>query len=154
MLTSNYGRTAAAEWIVHLREVVVADWTCHAFQWFLCAVAVFVFVVNFVPNIPNSGLRPVANPARRAPFSYRIPATFVLPVVVAAPDRRCRFSPHNLRADFHVARHDVIGNVSCKSTPAGMPDIGDFRTTATIGVLPFRPVVVLHHSHAASRVGY
>src|SRR5262249_40424708 len=93
-LGRNDRRSRSAEWVIDrlARRRVIFNRPAHALQGLLRAVPVAI-VITCV-DVPKRGLLPVPAPMRGA--SHRIPAGFMLPVIMAAAQGKAVLGPNNL----------------------------------------------------------
>jgi hypothetical protein len=84
------------------RICVIDDRPRHAFDGLLRAVLGLGFL-GLGANLPQGSLRAIPVPMPGLAFPDRIPARFVLPVIVAAADSEFWLGPDDLAADFEAA---------------------------------------------------
>src|SRR6476660_2928056 len=72
---------------------------------------------------PKCRLLAIPAPIRRSCPAYRVPARFVLPMIVAPAERKPILGPDDLGA--HIEAGSLQGLLDLACMPAGVPDIGD-----------------------------
>src|SRR5450759_3316770 len=99
---------------------VVLHRPSHAFDGLLGAVGGFG-VLAAAGNGPKRGLLAIAGPmAFRA---HRIPARFMLPVVIAAAHYKSLLRPNNLRADAETLAYEALGD--SRGVQGAVPNVGN-----------------------------
>src|SRR6201981_3900837 len=95
-----------------------------------------------VGDLPDRGLRAVAIPLAALALAHRVPAGFMLPVIIAAAQGEVLLDPDDLRAQLQPASRQAGGDdiaVQCS-----VPDIGDVAGEQRIRLSPIGTVVVEH----------
>src|SRR5947209_2209231 len=81
---------------------------------------------------------------RRLRLSHRVPARFMLHMIVAPTDDEMRLRPNDLTADMETACFKALGHDDRLRT--GMPDIGNRSSKQFPSVPPVGTIVVLDSS--------
>src|ERR1700730_10537956 len=141
-------RARAEKWVIDrlAGAAVVDDRAAHALDRLLGAVppallALLVAKRIVVGDFPDCRLRSVASPMAGFTLSHRVPAGFVLPVIIAAAEGEVLLCPDDLSAKPEPAGGkggDYMG-VQC-----AVPGIGDTPGEERIRLAPVGAVVVEH----------
>ena len=91
-------------------------------------------------DVPKRRLLAVAAPVRHRRSSHRVPAWFVLPVIVAAAKRKPVLGPDDLGANIEADRRQRI--LHHAGVTAGVPDVGDGPRKQRPGLAPVVLIVV------------
>src|ERR1700730_14963259 len=96
------------------RSAVVGDRTAHELHGFMCPVpparlALRVAKRVVVGDRPDRGLGAITLPMAGLARAHRVPAGFVLPVVVAATQGEVLLDPDDLRAQLEAASSETGG---------------------------------------------
>src|SRR5258708_32339266 len=97
---------------------------------------------------PKCRLLPVPAPIRRGCPAHRVPARFVLPMIVAPAERKPILGPDDLGA--HVEAGSLKGLLDLARVPARVPDIGNRSGEQGPRIPPVGAIIV---SHFAERAG-
>ena len=95
-----------------------------------------------VGDLPQRGLLAVASPVALALGAHRIPAGFMLPVIVTAAEDQPVLGPDDLRPDGEARVRQAVGHG--RGMQRAMPDIGDITREQRPCLAPVGPVVVQH----------
>src|SRR5271169_3094337 len=128
---------------------VVDDRPAHALDRLLGAVppallAPWVAERVVVADLPHRGLGAVALPVALPTLTHRVPAGFMLPMVVATAQREVLLGPDNLRARLQPAAGETGGDDIAMH--GAVPDIGDIAGKQRIGFPPVGTVIIEHRS--------
>ena len=126
---------------------VVDDRAAHALDRLLRAVPPALLALPVaerivVGDLPDRGLRAVALPVAGLALAHRVPAGFVLPVVIAAAQGEVLLGPDDLSAQLQPAGRQIGGHDI--AVQRAVPDIGDIPGKQRIGLPPVGAIVVEH----------
>src|SRR5712672_521969 len=126
---------------------VVDDRAAHALDWLLGAMpptlfALLAAVRIVVGDLPDGRLRAVALPVAGPALAYRVPAGFVLPVIIAAAQGEVLLGPDDLSARMQPAGRQTGGNNVAVQSP--VPDVGDIAGEQRVRLPPVGAIVVEH----------
>src|SRR5215469_18066013 len=125
---------------------VVGDWAAHAFDRFLRPVPPTLLALSVAPkrvvvgDLPDRRLRAVTIPMAALALAHRVPAGFMLPVIIAAAQGEVLLDPDDLRAQLQPAGRQAGGDdiaVQCS-----VPDIGDVAGEQRIRFSPIGAIIV------------
>src|SRR5215470_8724486 len=117
----------------------------HAFNRFLRPVPPTLLALSVtkrvvVGDLPDRRLRAVAIPLAALALAHRVPAGFMLPVIIAAAQGEVLLDPDDLRAQLQPAGRQAGGDdiaVQCS-----VPDIGDVAGEQRIRFSPIGAIIV------------
>src|SRR6202022_4467235 len=134
------------------RPAVVGDRTAHALHGFLWPVPPALLALRVAKRVvvgdrPDRGLGAITLPMAGLARAHRVPAGFVLPVVVAATQGEVLLDPDDLRAQLEAASSETDGGDVAVQGPE--PHIGGIPREQSIGFPPVGAIVVEHLSWRA-----
>ena len=135
---------------------MVEQRAAHQLHRLLGAVAGDDIVASFaakpiqVCHLPKRRLFPVAAPSGRLPLANGVPARFMLPVIVAAAQRKVLLGPDDLAADFKAGAFQRLRDGD--RVDPGMPDVGDIARKQIVGRRPVDALIVEHFAGLARRL--
>src|ERR1700716_15412 len=103
-----------------VRITVVQHRAPHAFDGLLGAVDCFDVLAS-ARDVPKRGLLPVSGPI--ALLAHRIPAGFMLPVIITAADHQSLLDPDDLRADGEAKTDEAFGD--SRGMERSVPNVRD-----------------------------
>ena len=126
---------------------VVDDRAAHAFDRLLGAVppallALWAAERVVVGDLPDCRLRAVTRPVAGLSLAHRVPAGFVLPVIIAAAQGEVLLAPDKLGAQLQPAGGQTGGDDIAVQSP--VPDIRDVTGEQRIGLTPVGAIIVEH----------
>src|SRR6516162_526567 len=126
---------------------VIGDRAAHAFDRLLGTVppgllALLVAERVVVGDFPDRRLGTVTLPVADLALAHRVPAGFVLPMIIAAAQGEVVLGPDDLSAQLQPASRQTSGNDIAVQSP--VPDIGDIAGKQRIGLPPVDAIVVEH----------
>src|SRR3981081_1916636 len=141
------GGAGPAEWLIHglpWRRVVL-DRPAHALDRLLGAVAMTIVIARV--NRPECRLLAVPAPIRAGRPPHRVPAGFVLPMIVASAERETVLGPNDLGA--HLEAGGLKGLLDLARMPTSMPDICNRARKQRPGLPPTGAIVVRYLAELA-----
>src|SRR5262249_31792920 len=153
----NQRRSTSEEGVIHDVSAfcVVHDRSAHAFDGLLrTMLGIGVFDLSAarvaVGDLPKGGLFAIAGPVACLTLLDRVPAGFVLPVVVAARDYQPLLGPDDLRADVVAGLDQTLSHL--RGENASMPDVGDVSIEEANGLGPIEAIIILDFPQGAGGV--
>src|SRR6266446_8313635 len=130
-------------------SAVVGDRTAHALYGFLCPVPPALLVLRVakrvvVGDFPHRRLLAIALPVAGLALTHRVPADFVLPMVIAAAQGEVLLGPDDLSARLQPAAGQIGGDDV--AVQGAVPDISDIPGEQRISLSPVGAIVVEHLS--------
>src|SRR5438874_12184894 len=126
---------------------VVDDRAAHAFDRLLGAVPPARLALPaaervVVGDLPDCRLRAVTRPVAGLSLAHRVPAGFVLPVIIAAAQGEVLLAPDKLGAQLQPAGGQTGGDDVAVQSP--VPDIRDVSREQCIRLTPVGAIIVEH----------